>query len=674
MKKYLPRNNTLASAYIGFALAVSFAAHAQFITPTSNLVVDGIPPIPASIAAQAEAYTDFKPSTIVAWHPAKPGMLIRRRAGNANQLHYLESPGGQPQQLTDSPDAVNAATFQPKKGEFILFSKSNGGDEVFRIYRMDLATKAITPISDEKERASGATWNRKGDHIIYIAVGIDRNSSGSSSTRKAVTKLYLTDPLKPEGARVLTTFEGGGWGNFRFSPDDKRLVFSEYVSANEGHLWMMDVATGEKKRVTPTPDGKEKVFYGNPRFTKDGKSLFAISDRGSEFHRLILIDLASGKEKVLTAHITHDVDGYSVSDKAKLIALITNEEGASVLRFLDLATLKELPRPALLPGEIGGLRWSGAEDEENNDGKELGLNITSSRSPGDVYSYNLASKKLTRWTNSSSANLNPLDFVESKLVKWKSFDGLSISGFLYQPNAAKFPGKRPVIISIHGGPEGQARPGFLNRNNYFINELGIAFLQPNVRGSSGFGKTFLALDNGKKREDSVKDIGALLDWIKTQPDLDADRILVTGGSYGGYMSLAVAATYADKIAASIDVVGISNFVTFLTNTETYRRDLRRVEYGDERDPDMRQFLENISPLKHAAKMTKPLFVVQGKNDPRVPYTEAEQIVAQLKKQNTPVWFLMANDEGHGFAKKSNADFQFYATVMFVRDRLLGAAK
>ncbi len=660
------KHRHLMRALCAAGLLLASTSWAQFITPGSNLVVDGIPAIESALADKVAAYTDFKPTGIVAWHPAKPGMLIRRRAGNANQLHYLASPGAEPQQLTDFPDAVNGATFQPKKGEYILFTKSNGGDEVFRIYRMDLATKAVTPVSDEKERAAAPAWTRKGDRIVYATVGVDRNSSA----RKAITKIYLTDPVKPADSRVLTTLDGGGWGGFRFSPDDKRIVFNEYVSANEGHIWLLDAATGEKKRVTPAPDGKEKVFYSSARFTHDGKSLYAVSDRGSEFRQLILIDLATGKEKVLTGQLKHDIDAYSVSEKAKLIALITNEEGSSVLRFLDLATHKELPRPALLPGEIGGLRWSGGDDDEDSDGKELAVNITSSRSPGDVYSYNLASKKLTRWTTSSSAGVNPLEFVEPKIARWKSFDGLTISGFVYQPDAKKFPGKRPVIVNIHGGPEGQARPGFINRNNYMVNELGIAMIFPNVRGSAGFGKTFLALDNGKKREDSVKDIGALFDWIATQSDMDASRILVTGGSYGGYMSLAVSVHYGDKIAGSIDVVGISNFITFLTNTESYRRDLRRVEYGDERDPEIRAFFEKISPLNNAEKIKKPMFVVQGRNDPRVPYTEAEQIVAQLKKQKTPVWFLMAMDEGHGFAKKNNADFQFYASIKFMEETLL----
>jgi dipeptidyl aminopeptidase/acylaminoacyl peptidase len=350
-----------------------------------------------------------------------------------------------------------------------------------------------------------------------------------------------------------------------------------------------------------------------------------------------------------------------------------------VLRLLDFTTRKELPRPALLPGEISGLRWSGRDEGIEGDDKgtdepvELAFSLTSARSPGDVYALNISNNRIMRWTNGAVAGSNTFENVEPRLVKWTSFDGLAISGFLYQPDAKKFPGKRPVIINIHGGPEGQARPGFIGRNNYMINELGLAMIYPNVRGSSGFGKTFLALDNGMKREDSVKDIGALFDWIKEQPDLDAGRVLVMGGSYGGYMVLAVSTHYADRIAGAIDIVGISNWITFLANTESYRRDLRRVEYGDEREPEMRKFLEKISPLNNAGKIRKPLFVIQGRNDPRVPYTEALQIVAQLKKQMTPVWFLMAADEGHGFARKANQDFQFYAVLAFLEETLLKPA-
>ncbi len=656
-----------------FVSATITAAHPQFIKPTDNLVIDGVPPISEELVTKVRAYTDFKPSTIVAWHPTQPAVLIRTRLNNTLQLHLVSTPGTKPAPITDFADAVSGASFQPKKGDYILFEKANGGDEVFQIFRLDIATKTVTAISDPKQRASAPSWNRKGDRIVYTTTTIDRNNA----SRVPLTRLVLADPLKPESANTIATFEGGRWSNFRFSPDDKTLVFSETLAANESHIWSMNISSGEKKRLTPEKKaGAMSVAYGSARFSRDGKKLFTTSDRDSEFRRLIMIDLSSGEEVVLTPKLPHDITDFSISTAAKRIAFITNENGSSVLRFLDLTTLAELPRPALLPGEISGLRWRGGFDDDSagsgieQSGAELAFNVASARSPGDVYSWNIATAKVTRWTNSGSPALNPLDFAEPKLVKWKSFDGLMISGFLYQPDAKKFSGKRPVIVNIHGGPASQARPGFIGRNNYMINETGFAMLYPNVRGSSGFGKTFLAMDNGMKREDSVKDIGALFDWIKGQPDLDADKVLVMGGSYGGYMVLAVSTHYPDRIAGAIDSVGISNFVTFLTNTESYRRDLRRAEYGDERDPEMRKFLEAISPLNNAQKIKKPLFVVQGKNDPRVPYTEAEQIVAQLKKQKTPVWFLMANDEGHGFAKKSNSDFLFYAQIKFIEQTLL----
>ncbi len=678
----------------GIFFACSGLSYGQFITPTSNLVIENIPPISVALTQKVEAYTQFKPSSIIAWHPQDGSILVRMRLNNSNQLHLVKTPGAKPEPLTDFADAVSNATFQPTKGEYLLFTRATGGDEIFRIYRLDLASKIVTPVSPESERASSPAWNRSGDRIVFTTASVDRKGKAQSlqesAARKATTKLYIADPLQPDTAKVIATFDGGGFSAFRFSPDGKSLAYLEYVSANQSHLWMMDIATGKQTRITPAPpvlpvtaaktNGAKAVTvaYGEPRFASDGKGIYTVSDRDNEYRRLVHIDIRSGKERVLTAHLKHDVDDFSISNRANRIAFTTNEDGSSVLRFLDLKTDKELPRPALLSGEISGLRWKGGSEDSDDlsalDAKdasaELAFNLTSARSPGEVYSMKIATPKVTRWTNGSSANLNPLEFVEPRLVQWKSFDGLKISGFIYQPDAKNFQGKRPVIINIHGGPEGQARPGFIARNNYTVNELGIAIIYPNVRGSSGFGKTFLAMDNGNKREDSVKDIGALFEWIKNQPDLDSGKVLVTGGSYGGYMALAVSTHYADRIAGTIDVVGISNFVTFLANTESYRRDLRRVEYGDERDPEMKKFLEEISPLNNAAKINKPLFVVQGKNDPRVPYTEALQIVEKVKMQNVPVWFLMANDEGHGFAKKSNQDFLFYAQIKFMEKTLL----
>ena len=374
------------------------------------------------------------------------------------------------------------------------------------------------------------------------------------------------------------------------------------------------------------------------------------------------MDLGSGKHRYLTSHIPWDVDSFALSPDGKTIAFVTNEEGLDVLHLLDTASGKEKPAPRLPVGLVVALEW-------HNNGRDLGLSLSSARSPVDVVLARRRDRQARALDGERDGRAERRELLRAgarALEELRRPDDLGLP----LPPGPRFTGQRPVIINIHGGPEGQARPGFLGRGNFYINELGVAVIFPNVRGSTGYGKSFLKLDNGVLREDSVKDIGALLDWIATRPDLDASRVMVTGGSYGGYMTLAVATHYDDRLRCALDVVGISNFVTFLQNTESYRRDLRRVEYGDERDPAMKEYLVRISPATNAAKITKPLFVVQGRNDPRVPYTESEQMVATVKKNNGPVWYLMASDEGHGFAKKKNQDFQFYATVAFIQEYLL----
>ncbi|HQZ45036.1 MAG TPA: S9 family peptidase [Usitatibacteraceae bacterium] len=638
------------------AAALACRAQGEVLTPPASLVLDGVPPIPAEIAAKTGPYAAFRPSTLLDWHPARRELLVRQRLGDTEQLHRVAEPGRPPEPLTDLPEAIAAGRYEPREARWLLLTRGTGGDEAFGIHRYDAATRQGVSVSPAGLRASVPEWNHAGDRIVYTTVPIDRNSAA----RVARTTVHLADPADPGPARVLAELPGGGWRDFQFSPDDRRLAFVEYVSAEESHVWLMDVATGKRRRLTPATRG-EPVFYESPNFTADGKALYVLSDRGSEYRHVARIDIATKRERALAANLKFDVEEIALSSAAGRLAFVTNEAGSHVLRFLDLATRKETPRPALVPGVISTLRW-------RKDGSEIAFTHASSRSPGDVFSYDLGANRVTRWTNGNSPALNAATFPEPRTIHWKSFDGREITGLYYHP-PSRFEGVRPVVVIVHGGPASQARAGFIGRNNYLVNELGAALVYPNVRGSSGFGKTFLKLDNGRRREDSVKDLGALLDWIGAQPGLDAGRVLVMGGSYGGYMALAASVAFADRIAGSVSIVGISNFVTFLERTETYRRDLRRVEYGDERDPAMRAFLDSISPLTRADRIAKPLFVVQGRNDPRVPWTESEQLVAALKKRGTPVWYLLANDEGHGFRRKANADFQFNATVEFIRRTL-----
>jgi dipeptidyl aminopeptidase/acylaminoacyl peptidase len=642
----------VAASGLVLIMAAGAAAQAPEIVPNENLVVDGIPPLPAALAEKAGRYTESRGASFLSWHPLRREMLIATRFGDTNQVHRVKMPGGARTQLTFFPDRVGFASYPPRKDDFFIFSKDVGGGEFFQLYRYDVATGDVALLTDGgRSRNEAGAWSRAGNRLAY----------GSTRRNGKDSDIYIIDPADPASDRKVLEVEGGGWAPLDFAPGDQRLVIAEFLSVNESYLWLVDLKSGERKPVTPR-DATEKVSYGGAEFTPDGTALFVTTDRESEFQRLARIDLATGKHTYLTTHIPWDVDKFDLSPDGRMLAFVTNEDGVGVVRLMDAATGRERPGPKLPVGVIGALGW-------HENGRDVGFALSSARSPSDVYSLDVGTGKLDRWTESETGGINTAGFADAELVRWKSFDGRTMSGFLYRP-PARFTGRRPVVINIHGGPEGQALPGFLSRNNYFLNELGIAILYPNVRGSSGYGKSFLQLDNGERREDSVKDIGALLDWIPTRPDLDAGRIMVTGGSYGGYMTLAVATHYSDRIRCALDVVGISNFVTFLENTEAYRRDLRRPEYGDERDPRMRAFLTSIAPVRNAAKITRPLFVVQGRNDPRVPLNESEQMVATVKKNGTPVWYLMAKDEGHGFAKKKNADFQFYASVAFMQEYLL----
>ena len=630
--------------------AVYVSAQEAVIAPPENLIVDGVPQIPASLVETAGRYGSFRSANLADWRPVKREMLIATRFAETPQLHLVKMPEGARQQLTFFADSVGAARFHPNGGDYIVFAKDIGGGEWYQLYRYDMKTGSVTLLTDGKSRNLPGPWSSDGDRIAYM------------STRRTGkdTDLWVMNPDDPQTDHLLTQLAGGGWQPEDWSPDDKKILLKEEISINESYLWLVDTTTGEKIELTPR-NAAEKVSYGEARFSKDGKGIYITTDRDSEFRRLAYLDLATKQPSYLTKSIHWDVETFDLTHDGKMLAFLTNEEGVSVLHVRDTATGKEMPLPVLPAGVMGGVRW-------HKNGHELGFSLNNARGPGDCYSLDVATGTFERWTTSETA-VKTESFPQAELVRWKSFDGKMISGFLYKP-PAKFTGKRPVLVEIHGGPEGQSQPRFLGRSNYFLNELGIALIYPNVRGSTGYGKTFSLLDNGFKREDTYKDINALFDWIATQPELDADRIAVTGGSYGGHMTLAVSTFYSDRIRCSVDVVGMSNLVTFLEHTEAYRRDLRRVEYGDERDPRMREFLEKIAPMNNVDRIKKPMFVIAGKNDPRVPVSESQQIADALKTQGTPVWLMIAKDEGHGYRKKPNQDFQFYATVEFLQKYLL----
>jgi dipeptidyl aminopeptidase/acylaminoacyl peptidase len=630
---------------------LTLATSALLAQTPDNLVVEGVPAHPPELKRDVNRYLEFRTAAFLSWHPQKREMLISTRFSDTAQLHLVKFPGGARQQLTFFAEPVGGGSFHPKTGEYAVFTQDTGGGEFYQLYRFDLANAKVTLLTDGKSRNTSARWADSGKWLAYASTR--RNGKDND--------IYIVDPADPVSNRLVAQVKGGGWEVADWSPDESTLIVGNYVSINQSHLHLLDVRSGRMSPLTP-PDEKG-VAWSGAKFSPDGKTVYTATDKDSEFRRLTRIDLTSKELTVLTPNLKWDVESFDLSPDGKTLAYVANEDGSSALHLLDTSSLQEKPAPKLPLGVMAGVRW-------HSNGRDLGFSLAHANSPADAYSLDVTDGKLTRWTESETGGLDSSKFRQPKIIRTQSFDGLTISAFVYQPDPAKFAGKRPVIINIHGGPESQARPIFQGRNNYYLDELGVAVIFPNVRGSDGYGKTFLTLDNGFKREDSVKDVGAIIDWVKTQPDLDASRIAVTGGSYGGYMTLASLTHYSDRVKCGVDIVGISNFVTFLENTQDYRRDLRRVEYGDERDPAMREHLMKISPTTNVKKINVPLFVVQGKNDPRVPLTEAEQMVKAVRENGGPCWYLMAKDEGHGFQKKKNADFQFLSTILFFNQHLL----
>ncbi|MCB2204923.1 alpha/beta fold hydrolase [bacterium] len=631
---------------------LSSTSFAQF-TPGDNLEVTGIPDIPQRVIDRTNQYLNVRSAGFADWDPSGEGMYISTRFGNTAQIHHVAAPGAARQQLTFFEEPVGGASTDPREGHNgFCFSRDIGGGEFYQIFYFDRSTGSTRMLTDGKSRNSGAYWSHNSGVFSY-----------SSNRRNGKdTDVWIMNPDAPADTWRLTEREGS-WYGVAWAHDDNRMIVMRYISANITHPYLANL---ESKDMTPLFKEDAKVYYGNFAFAADGTTLYYTSDEDDEFQQLHAMDLASGERRNLTPDLRWNIENLSLSDDGRYLAYTLNENGVSTLHLFSMPDMKPVVFEPIPVGLIGGLSF-------NEDASMLALNINAADSPTDVWVMRLPEGTMTRWTTSEVGGLNTSSFATPEFIHYPTFDAVDgktreIPAFIYRPGNGN--SKHPVIINIHGGPEGQSRPRFSSMTQYWVNELGCAVIYPNVRGSTGYGKTWLALDNGFNREHSVQDIGALLDWIAAQPDLDADRVAVLGGSYGGYMVLASLTTYPERIRCGIDVVGISNFVTFLENTQDYRRDLRRVEYGDERDPDMRAFLEKISPSNNAEKIRSPLFVAQGENDPRVPASEARQIVKAVAGNGIPVWTMFAKDEGHGFRKKNNRDYFQWAAILFLEDFLL----
>ncbi len=628
----------LALAALGCGTAPTPAAARAEGPPA--IAIEGVPPIPREIIEGLARYQSMRGATFEDWGP-DGSMLISTRFGELPQIHRVPFPGGRREQLTFGSEPVSNAHFIPATGA-ILYSQARGGDENWQVHRLDPKTGKTDLLTDGKSRHTMGPLSRKGDRLV---VSTNRRNGRDMD-------LCLLD-VKTGSLETLLETKGESWHATDWSPDDSKLLLLRVVSVNETHPHVLDLAT--RKSEPLLEDLSVRAAHSSLRFDQDGRRAFVASDAGSEFKRLHFLDLATKKSAVplLRGSVARgDWDLEDIEVHGSRLAYALNVDGASALFVGD--------EVALPPGIVSGLTFS-------PDGKRLAFTLQRADGPADAWSFEVEDRKLVRWTYSETGGLPADAFVTPERITFPSFDGLKVPAWIYRPRGAA---KAPVVISIHGGPESQSRPSFSPSIQHWVNELGLCVIVPNVRGSTGYGKTYVALDNAEKREDAVKDIGALLDWIGRQPGLDASRVAVHGGSYGGYMVLASLVHFGDRIRAGVDIVGIGNFVTFLEKTSGYRVDLRRVEYGDERKPGMRAFFERISPANHADRIRSALLVAHGRNDPRVPFFEAEQMAARVRAQGREVWTVYAANEGHGFARKENRDFLSAATALFFRKFLI----
>lgn len=628
----------------------TFAQSTTFAVP-ERVRVDGVPAIPIAIAEAVAPYGQFRQARLLGWHPLERRILVSTAFGNVSQIHEVRAPGGARTQLTFFRDGVSAAAgaaYDPT-GRFFVFRKdTSGGGEAMQLFRYDLGTGRITLLTDGRSRHGVPAWSRQRGLIAY-----------SSTRRNGKDRdLYVMNPLDPATEKIAAEVDGT-WDALDWSADDRQLLALQLIpNTTETKLWRIDVDSRQRTLVTPTT-GKPARWIGG-QFSSDGRSVYALSDRDADVMRVWKGDLASGEWSPVT-DAAYGIEAFKVSPAGSQLAIVADRGATSELQIVDGGTNRRRAISSIPPGVISNLAW-------HRSGAALAIEFAGARTFSDIYAVELKTGKLQRWTASEMGGANPESLPDAEIVEWKSFDGLPISGILYRP-AKEFTGPRPVIINVHGGPERRERPRGIGRSNYFRNEMGIAIIYPNVRGSTGYGLTFEHLDDGRKREDAVKDIGALLDWIATRPEFDKNRVMITGSSYGGYITLAAAIAYGDRLRCAFEGFGLSDFVAFLDGTDPSRRRDRLAEYGDPSDPEMRTFLKRISPLTHAAKLKIPLFIAQGAKDTRVPPDQSEAMVKAVRANGTPVWYVVY-DGGHEELPGTTNDFNQYAWVLFVQKYLV----
>ncbi|GGK82306.1 S9 family peptidase [Haloarcula sebkhae] len=567
------------------------------------------------------------------------------------QLWSLTEPQGWPEQLTFYDDTVSFVDYSPERQE-LVFGMDEGGNERAQLYRLDADghVHELTGMPDAKHRWGG--WSPDGERFAFA----------SNRRDEAVFDIYVQD-RDVTGDDAELVWEGDGWLSVGgFSPDGERLLVSEAHSSFDQDIYVLDIDSGTLSHLTPH---EGKVRYTSASWGPEGDAVYLVTDGESDTLELARLSL-SGDLDIVRSDDQWNIDGVALDKDSGRLVYSRNVDGYNQLTVGELTgptTIETFPTPDLPGGLAGGVSWG-------PDAERFAVSVTGRRVNTNVFVVEAETGQSKQWTAASTAGIPRETFIEPDVVRFDSFDGREIPALFSLPDGAAnesgATGDTPVIVDIHGGPESQRRPSFSGLTQYFLSR-GYAVFEPNVRGSTGYGKAYTHLDDVEKRMDSVKDLRAGVDWLHDHPAVDPDRIVAMGGSYGGFMVLAALTEYPELWAAGVDVVGIANFVTFLENTGDWRRELREAEYGSlETD---REFLESISPINNVDRIDAPLFVLHGANDPRVPVGEAEQIAEQATEQGVPVEKIVFDDEGHGISKRENRIEAYTAVVEFLDEHV-----
>jgi dipeptidyl aminopeptidase/acylaminoacyl peptidase len=616
-----------------------------------NLVLDGIPESTSEAADKIDrldAYLSARQARPEGF-TAKGEVLIATRFGEVDELHVVDQALGARRQITFVREPVTGGAFSPdpSKNAF-LYCADSAGDENSQIYYQRIGDATARRLTDGKSINGGALWSTAGREIAFSTMARDTGSRD-------------IDIIDPDGGalpRLAVGGDGADWTVLDWSADDRKLLLRKHVTAYEDYLYVFDLGTGQKREVEPSP---AKGAISTAKFSRDGTGVYFVSNRDGDYARLRFVNLFTSDKNDLSGRGDADVEQLALSKDGHYLAYVTDDGGVDKLNLLDLRAHQDLVAPSLpARGIVDSLSFDPA-------GKRLLFGLTAANQPRDAYVLDLASNRLEPWTASEAGPLDRTKFVVPRLTQFPTFDRADgkpreLPLYIYEPAS---PGPHPVLIVLHDGPDARFRPAFDPWIEYVVNELGFAVLAPNVRGSTGYGKSFSALARGTLREDAIKDVGALLVWLALDSRFDKTHVVVSGAGYGGYMALAALVNYGERLRGAVAMAPITDFIGFVSGTAPESRAAARDEFGDERDTDARMFLRRISPLSNADRITRPVLLVHGKNDRRVPIAQSEQLVYRLRARNQTVWYVKALDEGGSFARWQNRAAYYRAFAQFL---------